>query len=208
MPYLRDRVIVLKKEPYREHDRRYFMYGREHGLLSAVARGAALPKSKQAGHLEPFSESEVMIAQGKAFDKLAVARLITFPRSVDQPLLASLFLMRNVCEMVMSLTMPGIADDRIFYLLQELITACTAVRPQDRGVLTLLHQLTILRLLGFLGFAPQTAKAGGSISRRSLSDLARLENVDAAVLEAVVAYVSALLAETPLLKKPESVLAV
>ncbi|MEK7529476.1 MAG: recombination protein O N-terminal domain-containing protein, partial [Patescibacteria group bacterium] len=61
MPYIRDRAFVLKKEPVNEHDRRYVLYGREHGLLTAVARGTSLKTSKQAGHLEPFTEAEIMI---------------------------------------------------------------------------------------------------------------------------------------------------
>ena len=76
MSYIRDRAFVLKRQPFNEHDRKYFLYGRSYGLLIAVARGTSLARSKQAGHLEPFSQSDVMIAEGKFFDKLAVARNI------------------------------------------------------------------------------------------------------------------------------------
>src|SRR6266567_7926085 len=85
MPYLRDRVIVLSKEPFREQDRRYVMYGQEHGLLIAVARGASVKSSKQAGHLEPFCTSDVMIAKGSAFDKLAVAKMVDWPWRGSSP---------------------------------------------------------------------------------------------------------------------------
>ncbi len=201
MPYIRDRVIVLKKETYQEHDRRYYLYGFEYGLLTAVARGAALPKSKQAGHLEPLSESEIMIAQGRTFDKLAVARLMYFPQRLDNSFLASLFMIRNIFELVIALNRPGISDNRVFYLLQELIRVCEAVRPQDHNVLTLLHQITILRFLGFLGFAPQSSRTDDSFSAMSMSDLAKIKTVDSASLQKVVAYVGALLAQTPLFEK-------
>ena len=76
MPYIRDRVIVLRSESFREHDRRIVMFGLGHGLLSAVARGASAQQAKQGGHIVPFSEAEVLIAKGAAFDKLAVATVI------------------------------------------------------------------------------------------------------------------------------------
>jgi len=40
MSYIRDRVIVLKSEPFREHDSWLTCYGKEQGKLIAVARGA------------------------------------------------------------------------------------------------------------------------------------------------------------------------
>lgn len=167
MPYLRDRAIVLKKEPYREHDRRYFMYGKDHGLLVAVARGSSSPKSKQAGHLEPFSEAEVMVAKGASFDKLAVARMVGSrlgrPRSVDPaetggvtpPLLASYAIAGAFSDLVTRLTYPGIADERLFFLIQELLAALGAMPQEptpDRGRLML--SAATLKLLDILGFAP------------------------------------------------------
>ena len=41
VPYLRDRAIVLRNEPFREHDRKVVLFGMQHGLLEAVARGAS-----------------------------------------------------------------------------------------------------------------------------------------------------------------------
>src|SRR5260221_1125377 len=111
MPYLRDRVIVLKKEPYREQDRRYVMYGREHGLIVAVARGASIPRSKQAGHLEPFSEADVMIAKGVAFDKLAVAKHVGAIHEL--PLLAGYVVCGAFSDLMIRLVRPGIADESL-----------------------------------------------------------------------------------------------
>lgn len=155
MPYLRDRAIVLKKEPYREHDRRYFLYGREHGMLVAIARGASSKKSKQAGHLEPFSEVEVMIAKGAALDKLAVARM----RSVLPVSRSSNLVFYAVAgafsDLVVKLTYPGIADERLFALVKELHASLDTAPPEpspERGRLML--AAATLKLLDVLGFAP------------------------------------------------------
>ncbi|MFH1621388.1 MAG: recombination protein O N-terminal domain-containing protein [Patescibacteria group bacterium] len=217
MPYIRDRVIVLKKEPYREHDRCYYMYGREYGLLTAVARGACLPKSKQAGHLEPFSESEVMIARGVAFDKLAVARLIHFPAKIDRSFLPSMFLIRGICDMLITLTRPGISDDRIFYLLIDLIRASEIATPFNRDILELLYQITLLRLLGFLGFATpiiEIVKSSdyfslvNAVAVMSLTDIAKIGSFDSRVLQIISEYVQGLLEQSPLESAPSPILMV
>lgn len=154
MPYLRDRVIVLKKEPFREQDRRYVMYGREHGLLVAVARGASSPRSKQAGHLEPFSEAEVMIAKGVAFDKLAVAKIFT-PYALRATPLAAVVIAGAFADLVIKLTRQGIADERIFLLLQDVIETLAAmpeIPSPERA--RLIYAAATLRLLDLVGFAP------------------------------------------------------
>ncbi|MDQ7814543.1 MAG: recombination protein O N-terminal domain-containing protein [Patescibacteria group bacterium] len=155
MSYLRDTVIVLKKEPFREQDRRYYLYGREHGLLIAVARGSSSPKSKQAGHLEPFSYAEVMIAKGTAFDKLAVAKgagSYLVPRT---SYLASYAIRGSISDLVLKLMRPGVADERIYDLLAETldVTASFPVEPSPDRARLILSAAT-LKLLDALGFAP------------------------------------------------------
>lgn len=154
MSYLRDHVIVLKKEPFREQDRRVVMYGEEHGLLMAVARGSSLKDSKQAGHLEPFTEAEVMIAKGKVFDKLAVARSrgseIRIPRRLSSYVFLGAF-----SDLVTSLTRPGMSDHRLFDLLQE-VRAVSMILPEDLTIdrARFLLAGATLKLLDLVGFAP------------------------------------------------------
>lgn len=212
MPYLRDRVIVLKKEPFREHDRRYVMYGREHGLLVAVARGSSSGVSKQAGHLEPFSESEVMIARGVAFDKLAVARSLSYPTAT--PPLAWYAICGACADLVIALTRPGISDPRLFEILREAVQTL-AVLPEEpspeRGRM-LLATLT-LHILDTLGFAPPIEKPAEGTSavpslhlvafmrRSSLLDVLRV-TAPIGVLNAASAFVEEALKETPLHREP------
>lgn len=158
MPYLRDRVIILRKEAFRESDRRYTMYGHEHGLLMAVARGSSRHSSKQAGHLEPFTESQVMIAKGAAFDKLAVASMI------EAPVVSPGFASRIGCyaiagafaDVVVQFSRPGIVDERVFFLLKEVLHVLKEIPASpspDRA--RLLLSGAILKLLDVSGFAPE-----------------------------------------------------
>ncbi len=225
MSYLRDRVIILKQEPYREQDRRYVMYGREHGLLEAVARGAALGTSKQAGHLEPFTEAEVMLAQGSRCDKLAVAQrldsslhassLIEWSAVTRDRLLAGFVVCGVFVDLVIRLTRPGIADARVFDLIHEAIL-CAAQMPQapspERA--RLLHAAATLRLLDLLGFGPiiQMVDDRSQITvillkfmrRAALADILRV-TAPRDVLNAASAFVEQALQHAPLDQEPHGV---
>lgn len=154
MAYLRDRVFILKNEPFREHDARVVMYGREHGKLSAVARGVRRIGAKHLGHLEPLSNADVMIAIGQSFDKLAVAQAVT-PRTGLREDLGAMAVLGPLAHLVESLTRPGVADPSIYALLEEVadIWQSTDRLPSpERGRLIL--AAASLRLLDALGEAP------------------------------------------------------
>lgn len=217
MPYLRDTVFILKKEPYREHDRRYFLYGREHGLLIAVARGASSHRSKQAGHLEPFNLAEVMIAKGASFDKLAVAHALPFQVSNSMFQVSNLArpaILGAFSDLVVKLLRPGVADERVFDLLRESGSALADLPREpsaDRSRLVL--SAATLKLLDLLGFAPPVhpspefttpvqCLALVSFMRRSpLADVLRLTGqVD--IFRAASAFVDEALKNTHLDRQP------
>lgn len=154
MPYLRDRVFVLKNEPFREQDARVIMYGRTHGKLVAVARGMRKMGAKQLGHLEPLSQADVMIAVGHAFDKLAVAQAVS-PRVGLREDLGAMAVLGPLVHLVEVLTRPGVADESIYDLLLESadVWRSTEQLPSpERGRLIL--AAASLRLLDALGEAP------------------------------------------------------
>lgn len=216
MPYLRDRVIVLKKEPFREQDRRYTMFGREHGFMVAVARGSALKKSKQAGHLEPFSESEVMIAKGSAFDKLAVGRQVSAPKF--PPNLSSYAVYGGFCDLVISLSRPGISDERIFELLIEVRAVCAGLLSElSPGRARLLLASATLKLLDLAGFAPPLDEALNLpapaitlikfLRRFSVADALRV-TAPLNILDTSSSFVEGAVSRTPLVSAPHGPLTV
>ncbi len=215
MAYLRDRVIVLKKEPYREQDRRYTLYGKEFGLLVAVARGSSVRTSKQAGHLEPFSECEVMIAKGSAFDKLAVARMVQAAQFESQ--LAAFAVAGAFSHLLVRLLRPGIADEGIFEILRELIATLSGMpqEPTPERARLVLAAAT-LHLLDALGFAPAIGRQGPGTSlvpslslvafirRVSLADILRV-TAPVDVLCAACAFIEEGVEQTPLEREPHGV---
>lgn len=214
MPYLRDTVFILKKEPYREHDRRYYLYGREHGLLVAVARGASSKRSKQAGHLEPFTVAEVMVAKGASFDKLAVAKMNSSYLVPRTSYLAGYAVMGAFADLVVSLMRPGVADAHIFDLLHETGSALAGLPREpsaDRSRLIL--SAATLKLLDLLGFAPpvhpspefttpvQSLALVSFMRRAPLADILRLTG-QVEVFRAASAFVDESLKNTHLERPP------
>lgn len=66
-------AIILKKRAWRENDLEIIFLSKELGKMRAVAVGAKKMLSKLSGHLEPFREVKLMIAEGKGLDKIGQA---------------------------------------------------------------------------------------------------------------------------------------
>src|SRR5260370_15324919 len=64
------RAIVLKRISVGETDRILTLFTREHGKLSAIAKGARRELSRLAAATEPFTYSRVLLAVGQNLDVL------------------------------------------------------------------------------------------------------------------------------------------
>lgn len=153
MHYLRDEVIVLRKIPYREFDRRYIMYGRQNGLLIAVARGCMKIKAKQSGQLEPLTVAQVLIAKGRGYDHLAVA--VRSRPELRLQKIGALTAGGALADLYLKLIKPGVADERLFELWLEYLK-CLASLPEEPTALRaeLLFGASSLRLMDLLGYGP------------------------------------------------------
>lgn len=77
MPVYTAEAVVLRHRPLGEADRVLALFTREHGRLSAVARGVRKPSSKRSGALEPFSHVRLLLAKGRgALDVVAQVEVI------------------------------------------------------------------------------------------------------------------------------------
>lgn len=155
MGYLRDTVFILRSEPYRESDTRISMYGREHGKHVAVARGSRKLSAKQLGHLEPLTKAEVMIAQGTAFDTLAVARLHA-PEGPLRDRLGAMAIGGMLASLVDQMTRPGVRDPDVFSLIEDVLdTLVSLEQVPTRERARLLYAGASFRLLYCLGSGPE-----------------------------------------------------
>ncbi len=160
MPYLRDRVFVLRSEPFREQDIWLTCYGRTLGKCVAVARGTRQLHAKHLGHLEPLTEVDVMIAKGVAFDKIAVARLVA-PRPHVRRNLSAAVLGGAAADFIDRLTHPGAPDPFLYELLQEVLDLFVEIEANvtpARG--QFLFAVFCLKVLRMLGHVPDMDRCG------------------------------------------------
>jgi len=68
-------AFVLRKSPRGDFDRQYVFYTKELGKITALAKGAMKISSKLAPHLDYFYLSEIMVASGRGFYRLAGAKI-------------------------------------------------------------------------------------------------------------------------------------
>jgi len=58
-------AIVLRHTDWGEADRLLWLFTREIGKVKVVAKGVRKPRSRKAGHLEPFTRVELLLAYGR-----------------------------------------------------------------------------------------------------------------------------------------------
>lgn len=151
MPYIRDRVFILRNESIREQDVRVSMYGMNHGKLVGIARGHRRPAGKQLGHMEPLTVAEVMIAEGKQYDKIAVAHLVEPYYSLHKNL-PKVVILSSCLSLADMLTRPGIADMRVYRHMEELFEGLSHLREDPSSERAqLFYSWFALRLFGFFG---------------------------------------------------------
>ncbi len=62
---IRVEAVVLKHNDWGEADRLLWLYTREQGKVRAIAKGVRKPRSRKAGHLEPFTRVSLQLARGR-----------------------------------------------------------------------------------------------------------------------------------------------
>lgn len=154
MPTFKTDGVVLRRENYREYDKIFTIYTKDYGKINATASGVRKVKSKQAGHLEPFTWSEFMFAFGtRRVNRLATSvTLNSFPR-VRKSL--SKISIANYCiDVLDSATHTDSTDSAVFTLLTHVLHALekTEAYPQRD---TLLGRVFAFKLLSHLGYKPE-----------------------------------------------------
>lgn len=72
----RTEAVVLRRRDLGEAGRILTLATERYGKVRAVAKGVRRPKSRLAGHLEPFARTSLLIAQGRNLDVVTQAQLV------------------------------------------------------------------------------------------------------------------------------------
>lgn len=145
-------AFVLRKSQRGDYDRQYVFYTKELGKITALAKGAMKISSKLAPHLDYFYLTEVMVAPGRGFYRLAGAKLKkNFGISCEDRLKLS-----SACfllEAASNLIVDGSPDERIFAILENFFISLSVAKSNQESQLVLNRSL--FELLSQLGYQPE-----------------------------------------------------
>jgi DNA repair protein RecO (recombination protein O) len=142
MSLYKTRGIVIGRYEFGEADKIIVLLTPDKGVLRCVAKGVRRIKSRMAGHLELFTETELMLATGKNMDVITSARMVSRPdvtSNYDQMKIAYL-----IGEMVNRLGSDG-DHPGLFELVHKSLTSLD--RPDE--VLEFWFKLNLLDVLGY-----------------------------------------------------------
>lgn len=152
MPLVTTRSIVLQTYRYSDTSKILRLMTREHGPLSALARGALRPKSRFGGLLEPFAEGDATfyLKEGRDLHTLSSFELHRARRDLAHDL-GRLSGASVAAELVMRLA-PEHRDDRLYGGLHASLDAISDV-PDEAVAATVLS--CVWQLVATLGFEPE-----------------------------------------------------
>jgi DNA repair protein RecO (recombination protein O) len=145
----RAEAVVLRHSDWGEADRMLSLFTREFGKLKAVAKGVRKLRSRKAGHLEPLTRSNLLLARGR--DILLVTQAETV--EAFMPLREDLKrweYANHVIELLDRFTYEEGENRPLYRLLVETLGRL-AIEPQPELVV---HYYEV-RLLDIVGYRPQ-----------------------------------------------------
>jgi DNA repair protein RecO (recombination protein O) len=145
----RSEAIVLSHKNWGEADRMLWLYTQKMGKVQAIAKGVRKVRSRKAGHLEPFTCSNLMLARGRSF------LIITQAETLDAYLDLRTDLLRvgyasYVVELLDRFTYEQDDNPPVYRLLKETLNRINLNQTVDLAV-----RYFEIRLLDFLGYRPE-----------------------------------------------------
>ncbi|MGA2111418.1 MAG: DNA repair protein RecO [Anaerolineales bacterium] len=83
----RTEAIVLRRRNWGEADRILTLFSPLRGKFRAKAVGVRKPRSRKAGHLEPFTRTMILLARGRELDIITQAETVESFRAVQEDLI-------------------------------------------------------------------------------------------------------------------------
>jgi DNA repair protein RecO (recombination protein O) len=143
-------AVVLRHSDWGEADRLLWLFTLEHGKMRAVAKGVRKLRSRKAGHLEPFTRSKLLLAQGRDFYLVTQAETLSafLPLHED---LSGVTYASYVVELLDRFTYEEGENRQLYLLLVETLDRLRS-SEEDRDLVARYYEM---RLLDLVGFRPQ-----------------------------------------------------
>jgi DNA repair protein RecO (recombination protein O) len=142
-------AVVLRHTDWGEADRLLWLFTLEMGKVRAIAKGVRKPRSRKAGHLEPFTRVNLLLARGR--DMLIVTQAETLEPylPVRDSLLRTSYA-SYVVELLDRFTYEEGENYSLYRLLTDTLARLSTDNPPELPI-----RYFELRLLDYVGFRPQ-----------------------------------------------------
>lgn len=147
--------IVLKRRDFGEADRILTIYTLHLGKIHAVAKGIRRIASRKSGHVELFTHSRLMLAEGRNLYVLTQADTLHAYSAIRQGLLRTTYAY-HIAELMDRFIQEGAESREAFVLLRD--TLHSLGEAEDPALLARFFEL---RLLGLLGYQPELFRCLG-----------------------------------------------
>ena len=158
-----DQGIVLRSYPFGEADRVVVLLSPNHGKVRAVAKGVRKTTSRFGGRLEPFTQVDLVLYEGRGLDIVTqVAVIEAFPhlRGDLERILAA----GTMAEVIDAVTQEGEGAARAFLLLYRGLRALEA-GPRHPDLVTSF----LLKAADVVGVAPALGECAGCGTRQGVT---------------------------------------
>jgi len=142
-------AIVLKRRDQGEADRLLTVLTRDRGKLTLLAKGVRRQASRKAGHIEPFTLVDLLVAKGKSLDLVTQAETSEAHRALREDLWRSTWAY-YVAELADAFTVEDDPQALLFELVAETLDRLN--RGDDPALSVRYYEL---HLLGLVGYQPQ-----------------------------------------------------
>jgi DNA repair protein RecO (recombination protein O) len=157
---LKVEAVVLRHSDYGEADRLLTIFTREQGKLRAIAKGVRKMQSRKAGHLEPYTQVALMLAQGHDLWIVTQAEAIESLQPLREDL-TRLSYAGYVVELLDRFTYEEGQNWQLYNLLVETLKRLSA--EEDAFIPVRYYEMRLLDLLGFRPLLFECAACGKPI---------------------------------------------
>ena len=146
---VRTEAVVLRHKDWGEADRILWLYTRKMGKVRAIAKGVRKIRSRKAGHLEPFTRVNLMLARGRDLLIVTQAETLEAYSNLREDLIHVGYA-AYVIELLDRFTYDEDDNLQLYRLLNETLSRINSIENP-----TLPVRYYEIHLLNLLGYRPQ-----------------------------------------------------
>jgi len=142
----RTEAVILRRINLGEADRILTAFTPDHGKLRVIAKGVRKPSSRKAGHLEPFTRVQLLLARGRDLDIVTQAESMDIYPSLREDL-GRIGRAAYVAELIDRFSVEGEGSRDVYRLVLETYERLTS--SVDPSIVMRFFQVKLLLSSGF-----------------------------------------------------------